>query len=256
MQSTQFFHLPQHNKPFASDHYTVNQETQRVGPNRHWCFFAEIVDVSYVIRPRATVHLDFDETITIHFEPHSIDETPKTFSWETLVPGNTIAILYAQKKVMCDGMWGIKQQDLDSVCIFNAGAQMVSRYAEKIAETPSSCFHLECGKTRGLVECLHCGVALFCSAFHEKGGWKSGHRRLCHQSEEFKRMVKVLKAETRSDTFGSFSSDTNHDLGELVLKASQKSESKRNYEKLGLMPVGDDFIVDLSVDHLFPPAAE
>ncbi|KAI9310549.1 hypothetical protein BDR26DRAFT_614728 [Obelidium mucronatum] len=153
MKSTPFSSLPKYMDPFISKRYHLHSETHTVTPKEHWVFFAEILDVSFLIRPRVKVHLGNNKTATIHFEPELIHEVPKTFEWDDLEPGNTIAILYAQRKLMGDGEWGVKQEYLDTVFVVSAGVEMVSRYARQIFDTNRTCFHPKCGKTKGLMTC-------------------------------------------------------------------------------------------------------
>ncbi|KAI9316167.1 hypothetical protein BDR26DRAFT_466806 [Obelidium mucronatum] len=254
MKSTPFSSLPKYMDPFISKRYHLHSETHTVTPKEHWVFFAEILNVSFLLRPRVKVHLGNNKTATIHFEPELIHQVPKTFEWDDLEPGNTIVILYAQRKLMGDGEWGVKQEYLDTVFVVSAGVEMVSRYARQIFDTNRTCFHPKCGKTKGLMTCGNCSVAMFCSDYHQKD---SRHDQVCKSSENIQKVVEICNG-LGGEEFHSFAKNDSRAavFGSLVLKAVESKNEMIEYPSLGLMPIGDDFIVDLKLDHLFPPATE
>ena len=68
-------------------------------PTMHWCFLTEVVEVRFWIRPEVLVRTASGKELTVYFY-HNQSETPTTFKWAKLVPGSTLAIMYAETQDM------------------------------------------------------------------------------------------------------------------------------------------------------------
>ena len=91
-----------------------------LSPTMHWCFLAEVAEkVQFIVRPRVLVRTASGKRHVVHFY-HERNEEPTTFNWSQLVPGATLAIMYAKCKDMMDGTLGIRQEHLNSVFVFKA----------------------------------------------------------------------------------------------------------------------------------------
>jgi hypothetical protein len=111
----------------------------------------------------------FGEKLGCHFY-HETDEKPTTFSWEDLQPGNTMAILYAERKTFLDMSEGVRQENLDTCYVFKAKIQDVFKEANKLlkdADSRSKNLELECFacgvKTDKILRCASCHLAKYCS---------------------------------------------------------------------------------------------
>ncbi|ORY41655.1 hypothetical protein BCR33DRAFT_852159 [Rhizoclosmatium globosum] len=103
-------------------------------PLQHYCFLAQITEISFVNRPRVTIDIGNAETAIIESNSRS---SPTTFAWTDLKPGNTIAILYATRQPLSDGTIGIRADDLNRVMIFRSGISNLTCYADKLMATPT-----------------------------------------------------------------------------------------------------------------------
>ncbi|KAI8620769.1 hypothetical protein BC830DRAFT_1164306 [Chytriomyces sp. MP71] len=164
-------------------------------PTRHWCFVGEIASISFVERPRVSVKLSPDRTIVV--ESNSVS-SPTTFAWTDLRPGNSIAILYATRRILSDGSFGIRADDLGCVTIFRAGLEQVTSYGAKLTRKQRECFHHKCARKSGLIVDTRMGNgAAYCSASHQIEGFLA-HRFLYAQSQDIKWLLTVLPLRFRS----------------------------------------------------------
>ncbi len=123
-----------------------------------------------LVRPGCLGVTYFGEKLGVHFY-HDNDQEPTTFEWNDMQPGNTMAILYAERKTFLDLSEGVREEDLDSCYIFKANIQDVFNEANKLlkdADLRSSknlvleCFG--CGlKTDKILRCSNCHLAKYCS---------------------------------------------------------------------------------------------
>ncbi|KAJ3016333.1 UNVERIFIED_CONTAM: hypothetical protein HDU68_012253, partial [Siphonaria sp. JEL0065] len=149
LQLPTYADLPLHDTPdeiFLSTQRGTNDLT----PIRHYCFLAQIQQVSFIDRPRITICTDATTGSTAIIESNS-RSSPTTFSWPDLKPGNTIAILYATKRILSDGTLGIRQDDLSKVYIFRAQVSAVVSYATKLTCKPRECFQHGCVRKTMLI---------------------------------------------------------------------------------------------------------
>ena len=167
-----------------------------LAPSRHWATLIEIThDLSFV-RPGCSGMNQFGERISVHFY-HDNDEKPVAFKWSQLKAGkhkfmvflrqclhkkiyvklsklgNTLAILYPEKKTFLDMSEGIREENLDACFIFNSSLKNVQDEAQKMLKNAdreananenehSECFN--CGvKAEKLSRCSVCKIANYCS---------------------------------------------------------------------------------------------
>jgi len=162
--------------------------------SRHWATLIEISFIRHFIRPECLGWNRFGEKIRVLFY-HDKNETPTSFKWPQLKPGNTLAILYPEKKIFLDGSAGIRQENLDSCYIFESSLENVHEEAKRLlcgadiethlnigAKELPECFN--CGiKTEKLSQCSACRRAKYCSKECQVKAWKTRHKNLCPQSE-------------------------------------------------------------------------
>ncbi len=112
----------------------------------------------------------YGEKVGVHFY-HERNDVATTFSWNDLKKGNTMVILYAEKKTFLDGSEGVRQETLDHCYIFHTNIENLFREANKLLndadlsknpEPLSVCFG--CGlKTNKIFRCASCHKAKYCS---------------------------------------------------------------------------------------------
>ena len=192
-------------------------------PKRHWCLVAEIVENHTFMRHRqhlilrTRLSLDrFQLVFYLDKEPASTD----SFNYDQLKVGNTICVLYAERKRFLDGTQGIRQESADCVHVFKAPLHIVHEEAKKllqyadtraakakaVSSTSSSgagsnlssntvhpfslCFI--CGKQETaeapLSRCAGCHIAVYCSKECQKSHWNLSHKALCKDSEKLLRL--------------------------------------------------------------------
>jgi hypothetical protein len=187
-------------------------------PARHWATLIEITHDLTFARPGCCGLNQFGERISVHFY-HDNDEKPVSFKWSQLKPGNTLAIMYPEKKQFLDGTEGIREESLDSCYIFNSSLKNVQDEAQRlmhaadveanvnVKESPE-CFG--CGlKKEKLMQCSACKHASYCSKECQVKAWKDGHKYLCKQSEMLLRLAVLPRYRYEGDFF-SFNEHTVH----------------------------------------------
>jgi hypothetical protein len=145
---------------------------------RHWALLADIVGAEMFPRPRILVRTRFGEVLWIRFHV-DYDKVPTTFAWQDVKPGSCICVLYAMCIQMMDGSEGIRQEDFNSIFVFNCPQARLQLIAKKLHT--KQCFAESCTCETGLRICGRCHVAGYCGADHKKEDWKPWHRRTCHQ---------------------------------------------------------------------------
>ncbi|KAJ3206168.1 hypothetical protein HDU82_004683 [Entophlyctis luteolus] len=190
-----FNELPFHNIP--DDAYQVRSAdpaSSAVVPRRHWCFVAEIAAVSFVTRPRVAVLTGLTNP---DGSPHtaiveSYSRTaPTTFAWPDLKPGNTIAILYAARRILDDGSIGIRQDDLSYVYIFRSRASVLHAFSQKLCAKQRECFHPACA-CKSMLIVARDSVAAYCSANHQRESIKAGYSKLYGQVEDLQWLLDAV----------------------------------------------------------------
>ncbi|KAI9335988.1 hypothetical protein BDR26DRAFT_865499, partial [Obelidium mucronatum] len=162
-------------------------------PLRHYCFVAQITEVSFVNRPRITVSISPTETAIIESSSRS---SPTTFAWPDLKPGNTIAIMYATKRILSDGVTlGIRQDDLSFVYLFRSKLAQLVSYATKWTCKPRECFHSGCSRKTMLIVCAQSPGAVYCCNGHQLEGMvKEQHRNLFSQTKDLSWLLEAVNA--------------------------------------------------------------
>ncbi len=130
----------------------------------------EIENKIGVIRPGCLGLTYFGEKVAVHFY-HDNDEKPTTFKWDDLESGNTMAILYAERKTFLDLSEGVREENLDSCYIFKSNIQDVFKEANKLLKDAdlrsANISQLECFgcgiKTDKILRCANCHLAKYCS---------------------------------------------------------------------------------------------
>ena len=138
-------------------------------PARHWAALFEIKNNISLARPGIVGWNQFGELVQVHFY-HDNGLEPKTFQWSDFIPGNTLAILYPERKTFLDGNEGIREESLESCFVFKASLDKVQKEAQLLLrnadlrhkQEQEECFG--CGlKQEGLKQCANCKLAKYCS---------------------------------------------------------------------------------------------
>ena len=83
-----FQDLPHYDYPFDSK-YFIEDDDGCFGTSMHFCFIADVKEVTFFIRPRVRVRTLSGEDVMVHFY-HDEGIEPSTFQWLDLKPGTTI----------------------------------------------------------------------------------------------------------------------------------------------------------------------
>jgi hypothetical protein len=132
-----FADLPEYDSPWGP--YYIQKCGGMMVKTKHWCFLAEIVDVSSFFRPRVLVRTDGGEELIVHFH-HEASEEPTTFEWRDLEKGSTLALMYSYRKRMRDMSEGIRHEHLDSVFVFRASLEKLLKESDILIRDPPTCF--------------------------------------------------------------------------------------------------------------------
>jgi MYND finger len=120
------------------------------------------------------------------------------FSFDQLKKGNTLCVLYAERKTFMDLHDGVRQEDVDTVWVFKAPMAVVHREAKKLldladageGDVEHSCFG--CGKPDATEKrhdrCGRCRLARYCSRACQEEHWRTAHKFLCKDSEKLLRL--------------------------------------------------------------------
>lgn len=81
-------------------------------PRKHWCFLAEVVEVSHFLRLVLLVRDVAGQEVSVHF--HTSGRGMEQ-SISHVQPGNTIAILYAHRHAFLDLSTGIRQEEINTI---------------------------------------------------------------------------------------------------------------------------------------------
>lgn len=186
-----FEDLTDYNDP-SDSFYTARDGM--LSPHKHWYFIDDIEDAEFVVRQRVLLKTRFGEDAILHFYPDGDPGTePGTFAWKSLKKGHCIAVLYAQKKNMADSSFGIRQEALDSVYVFNCTLQELIRVSENMAVLSggnSRCFAEGCtNESSKLLCCSSCHVATYCGLEHQRSDWRVSHKGICPQTETLKKLL-------------------------------------------------------------------
>ena len=81
-------------------------------PRKHWCFFAQIVDIEHFLRLRLYVRDKLGKTVVVAMYT---DGRGFEFESSLLQPGHTVAILYAHQHGFLDFTTGIRQEEYTGI---------------------------------------------------------------------------------------------------------------------------------------------
>lgn len=98
------------------DYYTSGDGFRYI-PRKHWCFFAEVVEVSHFLRLILLVRDVAGQEVSVHFYTAGRGMEQ---SISNVQPGNTIAILYAHQHAFMDLSTGIRQEEVDTIRVNSA----------------------------------------------------------------------------------------------------------------------------------------
>ena len=191
--------LPDYDSPWGI-YYKLRHSV--LAPTMHWCFLTEVIEVQLFFRPNVLVRTASGKKLMVHFY-HENNEKPTTFQWTQLVPGSTLAILYAQSKCMLDLTEGIRQEDLDSVFVFKAplsqvteAIQWCTKSTKSSSTVTSECSTNACNIMDRLKTCARCNYAKYCSKEHQISDWKR-HKMICSDMKTIVRLVDCISKRFR-----------------------------------------------------------
>jgi hypothetical protein len=162
-------------------------------PTRHWCVIGEIEIESFSpIRKAMLFKTRWGEKVAVWFYNESFPI--KTFSLADCKVGNTIAILYGERKVMADGSTGIRQEYPHVVYVFRAPMSVLLNASECITEGKChSCKRDDAPEhPQRLQQCSKCKVVKYCSRECQLSGWSS-HKRVCSQMDVFSSLLRIYQ---------------------------------------------------------------
>jgi hypothetical protein len=168
---------------------------------RHWAIAGEIVATNFFIRPRVTIMTRFGEEVLVNFHLENADQ-PKYFSWKSLKTGNTMIILYPERRTFLDMNQGIRQESPNTVMVFEAGLEKVTSEVDSYIIRCTAalngggsykCFACQAEKAKDgslLKRCARCKATAYCSRECQIGFWKGQHKALCSQSDKLKQLAR------------------------------------------------------------------
>lgn len=200
-------------------------------PARHWATLLEIKEVISFIRRGLIGWNQFGEQVRVMFYPENQDE-PKTFAWSDLKVGNTIVVLYPEKKTFMDLTTGIRQENLANCFIFKAPLKFLQEEAQHLLNsadsnsngTDSECFGC-CIKSKNLSTCSVCKLAKYCSKECQTLSWKKVHKKICKQSETLLRLSALPRH--RFSEYLEFNNSNDSESSLLPYKPIKKNKKKR-----------------------------
>lgn len=197
-----FARLPDIHEPFFdAPSYYQEDPPGVLTLKRSWCLVAEIVDNTTVFRPEVWLRTRHGgQPFRLVFYHDTGARSTTGFEFNQLLPGHTLAVLYAERKTFLDGNVGIRHEDLDTVWVFKAPLAVVHEEAAKalaqadidstneVAGGAEQAFCFQCGQTDTPQEphatCAGCELARYCSRRCQRGHWAPAHRTLCRQDAD------------------------------------------------------------------------
>jgi hypothetical protein len=177
-----FRDLPDENE-VDKDYYEMGEFMYHA--KRHWAVAGEIVESNFFIRPRAKIKTRFGEEVLVNFHLETAEE-PKYFGWNLLKRGNTMIILYPYRRTFLDMNQGIRQENAETVMVFQAGLEKVTTEVASFKHcSTGKCFVCQaekCNDGTPLKRCAQCKMTTYCSRECQISHWKGRHKPLCSQS--------------------------------------------------------------------------
>jgi hypothetical protein len=193
-----FYELSEIDQPYLE--YYSGWDTGYLQPKFNWCYFAEITLTNYhPFRPSIIVKDWKGKEHPIIFY---LDDVPGLsnpfFPGEQFKVGQTICLLYAERKTFMDLSEGIRKEDSDFY-IFKCALDQLIKVASMI-QSRAGC--LSCGKDNiKLLQCGKCKLAAYCGKECQKTDWKV-HKNICPDMPMLKKLMELLKS--RFEEFCSF----------------------------------------------------
>ncbi|KAF9880570.1 hypothetical protein CkaCkLH20_01612 [Colletotrichum karsti] len=166
-----------------------------------WCLFAEIVDVSLLLRVRLVARDREGATVVIAFYPDNADRA--SLDTRQFKVGHTIALVYPMQHYFLDGTQGVRVEDLQSFRVFPVKMAEVFRVNDELCtywdsrESPKKCH--ACGKQdSSLVKCGRCGFYYYCNKDCQTTGWnQKGHKAACRvlKDANLRALVRITDGE-------------------------------------------------------------
>lgn len=223
--------------------YYKENSRRNLEPQRHW---ASLLDIQEVMQFPKFISLTWNiygESIMVAFYPENGDR-PSTFNWSDIKLGHTLCILYPEKKTFSainpDIEPGIIVVNLDSCFVFNAPLNLVHEEAQKLLrnadlETNQMLECFTCGtRKENLSQCGSCKLAKYCSKECQMTSWKTGHKKLCSQSEILLKLSCLHRHSFESGNYFTFN--------------SQKSSSTQPNQRYQLATVNTKTNTELNMD--------
>ncbi|KAJ7200586.1 hypothetical protein GGX14DRAFT_400583 [Mycena pura] len=150
-------------------------------PPRHWCYLGQIV--KHITAPIRNL-------LTVKDKAGKQTELSTKFDLEAefdVKVGSTIAILYAERKYLSFGVYGLRLDEAKFVKIFPCDLETLLRINDDIEnETPigsakkcSGCGKGEEPNKAALLRCSRCLGVSYCGKECQTAAWKRGHKREC-----------------------------------------------------------------------------
>lgn len=198
-----------------SENYYKDDGKDMLEPTRNWCYLADITMPGYhPLRPSAVVKdsaghqhplifyldNDFPDSDSDNSDTDS-DDSHVDAVLDSLVPGNTVAVLYAEKKTFMNMAEGIRVpvEDTNYVYVFRCDRKTVVSEMEK-DEKYQGCF--ACGKKPeasgpALSRCAKCRMAMYCGRECQIAHWNRAHKRLCGDMKVLRALHKLMNSPFR-----------------------------------------------------------
>ncbi|CAF0805332.1 unnamed protein product [Brachionus calyciflorus] len=177
-------------------------------PKRHWAFLVEIDERMENEEHGFMGWSRFNENLPI---PESNDK-PNSFQWSDLTKGQTMAILYAEKKMIKRQM-SICEETLDNCFVFKVNMEQLENEAVKVLDFKDSqcqnknlsCFNCGVELKEERLECEKCKLAVYCSKKCQDKSWSMVHEKLCSQSDVLLRLACLPRHSQFEDFYTFFS---------------------------------------------------
>ncbi|KAF8197116.1 hypothetical protein BJ912DRAFT_1140725 [Pholiota molesta] len=153
-----------------------------VGPIKHWCLLAEIVEVIPYMRPmfRVKDKANNEFLVACYFDTHL--KMPPI--WEKRCKkGGVIAILYATSHYFMDGQNGVRVEEMEYVKFLPCSLDALLRIGDDVGKSTAQDVCARCGQPGGL-RCSQCSRAKYCGKDCQVADWKAQHKNECVATQQ------------------------------------------------------------------------
>lgn len=172
----------------STEHYS-GWDSGHITPSVHWTFLVEVVSferVNFAGRPviRCKDSLGHEFNVIGYFENRRNAKFDTAVA-PVIIPGNTLAMRYAEKKVFMDLSTGIRLEDrhVDFTSAIPCSVDQLLRTADRMFTLTDECWATGCaarrGEGSGLMACGVCKRAVYCSKECQLRDWKAAHKHEC-----------------------------------------------------------------------------